>query len=129
MGNHRYEFHHPKEEEMTQKYRPGSKAHVRSGRGWGYWKWHFKKGENKLGPFFVPGCFIATAVYGTPLAPEIDVLRDFRDNFLLKSKLGNKFVSFYYQFSPPIANFISKHFLLRNILRETGIKPIIMGFI
>lgn len=105
------------------KYRPGSKAHVRSGRGWGYWKWHFKEGENKLGPFFVPGCFIATAVYATPLAPEIDVLRDFRDNFLLKNKLGQEFVNLYYELSPPIAEFISKHLLLRKMLRELIIKP------
>lgn len=125
MGDYTHEFHHSKEKEMAQKYRPGSKAKVRSGRGWGYWKWHFKQGKNKLGPFFVPGCFIATAVYDTHLAPEIDILRDFRDRFLLKSRLGDRFVSFYYQLSPPIAHFISRHPLLKKILRETGIKPII----
>ena len=110
---------------MAKKYRPFNEGNVRSGRGWGYWKYHFKEGENKLGPFFVPGCFIATAVYGTPLAPEIDILRDFRDKFLTKNKLGNKFVGSYYQYSPPIANFISKHFLLRIILRKAIIKPIV----
>jgi len=105
------------------KYRPGSKAHVRSGRGYGYWKWRMKEGKDRLGPFFVPGCFIATAVYGTSLAPEIDVLRHFRDNFLLKNKLGQEFVSLYCQFSPPLADFVSRHLMLRKILRETIIKP------
>jgi len=106
------------------KYRPGNRGNVRSGRGYGYWKWRMKEGKDQLGPFFVPECFIATAVYGTSLAPEIDVLRDFRDNFLLKSKLGRKLVNFYYQFSPSVADFVSRHLFLRKILRETCIKPI-----
>ena len=109
---------------MTRRYRPGSKAHVRSGRGYGYWKWRMKEGKDRLGPFFVPGCFIATAVYGTPLASEIAILRNFRDKFLLKNELGKEFVNFYYQFSPQMADFISKHLLLRKILSETSIKPI-----
>lgn len=71
------------------------------------------------------GCFVATAVYGTSLAPEINILRDFRDKFLLKYKLGKEFVNFYYQFSPPIANFISKHHLLKFVLRELFIGPIV----
>ena len=69
------------------------------------------------------GCFIATAVYGTPLAPEINTLRDFRDNILLSSNTGEKFVYFYYRFSPPIANFISKHRLLKICIREFFINP------
>ena len=112
------------ERDMTRKYLPGSKAHVRSGRGYGYWKWRMKEGKDQLGPFFVPGCFIASAVYGTPLAPEIAILRNFRDKFLLKNELGKEFVNFYYQLSPQMADFISKHLLLRKILRETSIKPI-----
>lgn len=71
------------------------------------------------------GCFIATAVYGTPLAPEIDILRDFRDEFLLKNEAGEKFVDFYYQNSPPIANFISEHSTIKEALREVGIKPLV----
>lgn len=71
------------------------------------------------------GCFIATAVYGTPSALEIDVLRDFRDEFLLKNRVGEKFVNFYYRISPSIANFISKHCLLKFILRELFIGPIV----
>ena len=70
-----------------------------------------------------PGCFIATAVYGTPLAPEINTLRIFRDNILLSSSTGKKFVNFYYRFSPPIANFISKHSILKTCIRKIFIAP------
>jgi len=71
------------------------------------------------------GCFIATAVYGTPLAPEINILRDFRDKFLLKNQLGKGCINFYYKFSPPIANFISKYPPLKSILRKAIIGPMI----
>jgi len=107
----------------SSKYRPGSKAHVRSGRGYGYWKWRMKDGKDQLGPFFVPGCFIATAVYGTSSAPEICILRNFRDKFLLKNRLGQEFVNLYYQLSPPIADLTLRHLTLRKMLREIVVRP------
>ncbi len=70
-------------------------------------------------------CFIATAAYGTPTAQEIDILRDFRDEVLLPSKLGADFVSLYYQCSPPIAEFISRHEVLRTIVREGFLDPLV----
>jgi len=71
------------------------------------------------------GCFIATAAYGTPLSPEIDILRDFRDEFLMQSEQGKKFVDFYYRNSPPIANFISEHSITRTLVREIGVEPLV----
>jgi hypothetical protein len=71
------------------------------------------------------GCFIATAAYGTPSAKQIDVLREFRDVVLLKSAAGSQFVALYYQFSPPIAEFIAGNELLRTLVRELLIDPIV----
>jgi len=71
------------------------------------------------------GCFIATAAYGTPAAEQIDVLREFRDSVLLESTTGSIFVSLYYQFSPPVADFIAGNELLRTLVKEFLIDPIV----
>ena len=71
------------------------------------------------------GCFIATAAYGTPTAEQINVLRDFRDVVLLKSTLGSQFVALYYRLSPPVADFIARSDLLRTLVRELLVDPIV----
>jgi len=54
------------------------------------------------------GCLIATATYGSELAPQVQQLREIRDNSLLQTKSGSSFMSgfnqFYYSFSPTIAD-------------------------
>lgn len=70
-------------------------------------------------------CFIATASYGTDTAKEIYILRKFRDEVLLPNDLGAQFVSLYYTFSPLIADFISRHNVLRTIVREGFVAPIV----
>ncbi|MFC1587309.1 DUF2341 domain-containing protein [Planctomycetota bacterium] len=55
------------------------------------------------------GCFIATATYGSAMAPAVIVFRDYRDRFLVDNRAGNFLVQKYYQYSPPLASFIAKH--------------------
>ncbi|MEE9911673.1 MAG: hypothetical protein K4571_08100 [Deltaproteobacteria bacterium] len=52
------------------------------------------------------GCFIATAAFGSPLAGQVEILRQFRDQYLLPHTLGKMFVSWYYRHSPAVASFI-----------------------
>lgn len=70
-------------------------------------------------------CFIATAAYGTETAAELGTLRDFRDHVLLKNALGSLFVDTYYAISPPIADFIGKSDLLRAVVREMLLDPVV----
>jgi hypothetical protein len=68
------------------------------------------------------GCFIATAAYGTPMAEEIQILREFRDEYLLTNPVGKAFVDFYHTVSPPMAEFITEHPSLKPIVRA-GLAP------
>jgi len=63
-------------------------------------------------------CFIATAAYGTPFDPKIDVLRNWRDDSLRHFTFGRLFIRFYYFASPPIANIVAKSELLRWFVRR-----------
>jgi len=67
-------------------------------------------------------CFIATAAYGTPMAEEIEILREFRDEYLLTNPVGQAFVDLYYGVSPPMAEFINEHPSLKPIVRA-GLLP------
>ncbi len=75
--------------------------------------------------FFPPFCFIATAAYGTPSAEQIDVLREFRDDVLVRSSVGLRLVTLYYQLSPPVAEVISESGFLRTLTRELLVGPIV----
>lgn len=70
------------------------------------------------------GCYIATAVYGSYDAPEVIVLRKFRDNYLLHRCWGKLFVKVYYTISP----FLVRSFYHINIINETS-KMILNKFI
>jgi len=71
------------------------------------------------------GCFIATAVYNSYEAPEVLVLRKFRDDVLIPSFIGQIFVKLYYTFSPPMAEFISSKTKLKVVIREKILSPFV----
>ena len=74
-------------------------------------------------------CFIATAAYGTPMAEEVEILREFRDEYLLTNPLGQALVGFYYRVSPPIAEFIAEHPILKPIVRAGLVPAVAMSTI
>ena len=72
------------------------------------------------------GCFIATAAYGSLMANEVVMLRNFRDNVLLQTSWGRSLVKFYYKISPPIASYIKNNKLLEALTRYS-LMPLIYG--
>jgi hypothetical protein len=69
------------------------------------------------------GCFIATACYRSYNAPEVLILRQYRDEVLLKSGLGRIAVNIYYCLSPPVANILAKSDTLRYFVRKYLLNP------
>jgi len=62
------------------------------------------KSESKGG-----GCLIATAAFGSEMAPQVQFLRELRDNTVLQTQAGTTFMTgfnqFYYSFSPAVADY------------------------
>jgi hypothetical protein len=72
------------------------------------------------------GCFIATATYGSPLAPQVQLLREFRDRYLISSAVGRTVVGWYYALSPSWAATIARSAVLRSIAR-VSLLPVLGG--
>ena len=70
-----------------------------------------------VSPDSVGGCFIATAAYGSPMERHVTIIRDFRDTYLINSTIGHMFVKAYYHYSPPVADFIATHTVLKAAVR------------
>ena len=69
------------------------------------------------------GCLIATATYGSELAPQVQQLREIRDNSLLQTESGTKFMSIfndvYYSFSPIIADYERENPVFKEAVKIT----------
>ena len=74
------------------------------------------------------GCLIATATYGSELAPQVQQLRELRDNKLLQTESGasfmNTFNDLYYSFSPVIADYERENPVFREAVK-LSITPMI----
>jgi hypothetical protein len=79
-------------------------------------------------PNFKGGCLIATATYGSELSPQVQTLREIRDNSLLTTQSGtgfmNSFNEFYYSFSPYIADYERENPIFREAVK-VAITPMI----
>ena len=64
------------------------------------------------------GCYIATMAYGSYDAPEVLVLRRFRDEKLSKTFLGRVFIANYYAFSPLLVKFVRKTGIAEKFIRK-----------
>jgi hypothetical protein len=71
------------------------------------------------------GCFIATACFEIYDAPEVIVLRKYRDEVLNQTYIGRILISMYYKISPPIARIISQSDYLKIIIRKNFLQPLI----
>ena len=69
------------------------------------------------------GCLIATAAHGSELAPQVQILREIRDNTLIPSASGASFMAWfnqiYYSFSPAISDLERESPIFRDVVRAT----------
>ena len=74
------------------------------------------------------GCLIATAAYGSELAPQVQMLREIRDNQLMNTESGSAFMTTfneaYYSFSPYIADLERESPIFKEIVKA-GLTPMI----
>jgi hypothetical protein len=74
------------------------------------------------------GCLIATAAYGSELAPQVQLLREIRDNQLMNTESGSAFMSTfneaYYSFSPYIADMERENPMFKEAVK-LGLTPML----
>jgi len=85
-------------------------------------------GESYVSPTPIPedkkgGCLIATATFGSELAPQVQQLRELRDNTILNTKSGMTFMTtfnqFYYSFSPTVADYEREQPIFKEVVKIT----------
>jgi hypothetical protein len=74
------------------------------------------------------GCLIATATFGSEMSPQVQQLRELRDNIVLNTESGNSFMTsfnqFYYSFSPTIADLERQNPIFKETVR-VAITPLL----
>jgi hypothetical protein len=69
-------------------------------------------------------CFISTAAYGSTQAPQVNVFREFRNRFLVPSRVGQKLIRLYYDVGPKAARAIATSEVFRAAAR-TSLWPVL----
>ena len=76
------------------------------------------------------GCLIATATFGSELAPQVQFLREIRDNAVLSTASGTSFMttfnSFYYSFSPAVADLERQNLMFKETVK-VAITPLLLS--
>jgi len=76
-----------------------------------------------LPPAKIGGCLIATASYGSELAPQVQLLREIRDNTILQTQSGASFMNgfnhIYYSFSPTISDYERENPVFKEAVKIT----------
>ena len=74
------------------------------------------------------GCLIATAAYGSEMAPQVQMLREIRDNQLMNTESGSAFMgainNVYYSFSPIIADMERENPMFKEVVKA-GLTPML----
>ena len=69
------------------------------------------------------GCLIATAAFGSEMAPQVQFLREIRDNTVLQTQAGTSFMTgfnqFYYSFSPAVADYERENPMFKEAVKLT----------
>ena len=82
-----------------------------------------KSEPEALPPARVGGCLIATATFGSEMAPQVQLLREIRDNTVLQTESGVNFMigfnQFYYSFSPAIADYERENPVFKEAVKIT----------
>ena len=77
----------------------------------------------ELPPARIGGCLIATAAFGSEMAPQVQLLRELRDNTVLQTESGSAFMTgfnqFYYSFSPLIADYERQNPVFKEAVKLT----------
>ena len=86
--------------------------------------------RDRLPPARIGGCLIATASYGSELAPQVQLLREIRDSTVLQTDSGSAFMTgfnhFYYSFSPTIADYERESPVFKEAVKIT-LTPLLMS--
>ena len=82
-----------------------------------------KPEPESLPPARIGGCLIATAAFGSEMAPQVQLLRELRDNTVLQTESGTSFMTgfnqFYYSFSPVIADYERENPVFKEAVKIT----------